>query len=373
VEVVYEYGAVPALLFEQPPLPGLSRWAPLLPPVDPRLSLGEGGTALVDAPSIAADLGVDRVCLKNESANPTWSHKDRFNFVVVSAAVREGAPGVVLATSGNHGISAAAYAARAGLKCVVLIRDTTPAAVKAAMLAHGATVVVVPWAKRLSLMGELRDKLGYHPISNCDPQVVVGHSFGPEGYKTIAYELFLQLDRRPPSVVYVPTGIGELLFGVAKGFAELKQLGLTATVPRLVACEPAARAPLTQAVATGTLSARVADAPTDAHSIGVLMNSARGAIALRQTNGWTAPVTDDALRRARQRMARAGVWAELSAAAAVAGLEHDLARDRRADGTVVCLVTSSGFKDGAGDLAVPRAQDWESLSAALQARGHVLP
>lgn len=123
VEVDYAYDRVPEGLFASPGATaarhGLDRWAPLLPPLAAP-GLGEGGTPLVD-------LG-DGVLVKDESRNPTWSHKDPLNRCTVSAAVACGAPGVVVASSGDHGASAAAYAARAGLRCVVVTSPQPPPA-----------------------------------------------------------------------------------------------------------------------------------------------------------------------------------------------------------------------------------------------------
>src|SRR4051794_7655842 len=139
VEVTYAYDRVDRGLFAQPPLPGLERWAPLLPPLAPGLAMAEGGTALVAAPELAAWAGLDEeLFIKDESRNPTWSHKDRFNLCSISVAVASGAPGVVLASSGNHGASAAAYAARAGLPCIVLVSPETPPAVQSFVQAYGA-------------------------------------------------------------------------------------------------------------------------------------------------------------------------------------------------------------------------------------------
>ncbi|WP_237534425.1 pyridoxal-phosphate dependent enzyme, partial [Streptomyces sp. SID3343] len=121
VEVDYAYADVPPDLFERrTPRGGLERWAPLLPPLHAP-GLGEGNTPLVD-------LGAG-VFVKDESRNPTWSHKDRINRCTVSAAAAIGAPGVVVSSSGNHGASAAAFAARAGLPCVVFASAGGPPAV----------------------------------------------------------------------------------------------------------------------------------------------------------------------------------------------------------------------------------------------------
>ncbi|MEV0623066.1 pyridoxal-phosphate dependent enzyme [Nonomuraea sp. NPDC050404] len=339
LEVVYDYAKVDRGLFEQEPGPDLARWSPLLPPLEVP-TLGEGGTPLVR---------FEDVHIKDESRNPTWSHKDRLNRVAVSAAVAAGAPGVVVASSGNHGASAAAYAARAGLRAIVLTSADSPPAVQAFVRAYGAKVVSVPAEARWPLLREVVDRLGYHPVSN---QTVThtGHPFGPEGYKTIAYEVFLQLGE-VPAAVFAPTGYAELLFGVWKGFVELMLLGLTEKTPRMFSCESAAGGPHAKALATGAPAAIVEMGPTDAYSVGGTVGGYRGVLAVRDSGGEAVLVTDDEMRRAQRDLARAGLWQELSGAAGLAG-HRRLRRDF--DGPVVCLATSSGFKDvGVGGERYP--------------------
>ncbi|MGE4012085.1 MAG: pyridoxal-phosphate dependent enzyme, partial [Alphaproteobacteria bacterium] len=205
LEIAYRYERVDPRLFDQPPLPGLDRWAPLLPPLLPGLSLGEGGTALVESPHMAAWANLKtELYVKDESANPTWSHKDRLNLCTISAAVASGAPGVAVASSGNHGASAAAYAARAGIKCIVVASHGVAPAMRQFVAAYGAALVTVPMEARWPVLRELVKRTGFQPVSNLT-HFHTGHPFGPEGYKTIAYELFLGLGRRVPGSVIVPT------------------------------------------------------------------------------------------------------------------------------------------------------------------------
>ncbi|GAB2938311.1 pyridoxal-phosphate dependent enzyme [Nonomuraea fastidiosa] len=329
VEVDYDYAKVDRTLFEQQPGPDIARWSPLLPPLDAP-TLGEGGTPLIE---------FGDVYIKDESRNPTWSHKDRLNRVTVSAAVACGAPGVVVASSGNHGASAAAYAARAGLPAIVLTGDAPPA-VQEFVRSYGAKVVSVPVDKRWPLLRQVVDELGYHPVSN---QTVThtGHPFGPEGYKTIAYELFLQLGT-VPAAVFSPTGYAELLYGVWKGFAELRLLGVTDRTPRMFSCETAAGGPHAKALAAGLPAAIVEIGPTDAYGVACPVGGHRGVVAVRDSGGEAVLVTDEDLRKAQRDLARAGLWQELSGAAGLAGRRR-LRRDF--DGPVVCIATSSGFKD----------------------------
>ncbi|QYC38229.1 Threonine synthase [Nonomuraea coxensis DSM 45129] len=339
LEVVYDYDRVDRRLFDQEPGPDLARWAPLLPPLAAP-TLGEGGTPLVE---------LEGVFVKDESRNPTWSHKDRLNRVAVSAAVAAGAPGVVVASSGNHGASAAAYAARAGLPAIVLTSADSPPAVQAFARAYGARVLSVPAERRWPLLREIVDRLGYHPVSN---QTVThtGHPFGPEGYKTIAYELFLQLGA-VPAAVFAPTGYAELLFGIWKGFTELRLLGLTGSTPRMYACESAAGSPHAHALDTGAPAAIVEAGPSAAYGIAGGVGGHRGVLAVRESGGEAVRVSDQELRAAQDALAGHGLWQELSGAAGLAAYRR---LGRAFDGPVVCVATSSGFKDvGVGTRTFP--------------------
>ncbi|MFI8825455.1 pyridoxal-phosphate dependent enzyme [Streptomyces sp. NPDC053431] len=355
LDVDYAYDRVPDDLFTRPAAHGLDRWAPLLPPLAAP-GLGEGNTPLVRL--------ADGVWVKDESRNPTWSHKDRLNRVTASAAVASGARGIVVSSSGNHGASAAAYAARAGLPCVVFTSPLAPPAVASHLRAYGATVLTVPSASVRPLMRRIVAELGYQSVSSVTDTAHTGHPFGPEGYKTIAYEIALDLGRAP-AAVHVPTGYGELLFGVAKGFQELARLGVTGSVPRVYAAEPAAAGALTEAMRGGADTARVPVGPTDAYAIDCEISGYRGVVALRATAGAARTVTDTQMRDAQAELAAQGLWCELSSAAGLAGLRAHGPTDE--DGPVVCVVTSSGYKDTATarDAHAPMDLRWDELKALL--------
>jgi threonine synthase len=359
LEVDYAYEDTPADLFTDPVRGGLDRWAPLLPPLDAP-GLGEGATALVP-------LG-GSVWIKDESRNPTWSHKDRLNRVTVSAAVHQAAPGIAVASSGNHGASAAAYAARAGLRCVVLASAGAPPAVASFLRAYGAVVLPVPEDRRWPLLNAVCDRLGFHPVSNLT-RTHTGHPFGAEGYKTIAYEIHAELG--VPAAVFAPSGYGELLFGIWKGFVELHRLGVTDRLPRMFGCEPSAGGPLAAAVRAGVPTAVVPVAPTEAYAIDCAAGGHRAVRAVLDSRGAALLVTDAEMAQARDRLASQGIWAELSAAAGLAGLHQRAPAEEEFDGPVVCVSTSSGFKDlGMGAAPLETVEPtWESVSRILKTSG----
>ncbi|WP_308430208.1 threonine synthase [Streptomyces djakartensis] len=357
VEVDYAYDQVDPVLFATATGRGssLDHWAPLLPPLAAP-GLGEGGTPLIEVET--------GVFIKDESRNPTWSHKDRMNRCTVSAAVASGAPGIVVASSGNHGASAAAYAARAGLRCVVITGPELPPAVDSFLNAYEAVVLPVPWEARWPLMRRIVDRTGLHPVSSLTT-THTGHAFGPEGYKTIAYEIHQDLG--VPAAVFVPTAYGELLFGIWKGFTELRRIGLTERLPRMYACQPTAAAPLAEAMRHGAPAAHVTVGLTEAYSIVSPVSGYRGVVTIQDSGGQVLELSDAQLETANQELARAGLWTELSSAAGLAGLRTvvDL------DGPVVCISTSSGFKNRSVGLRRTEtiAPDWDDVRSRLHAAG----
>ena len=344
LEIDFDYGRVSATLLRQAPLPGLDRWAPLLPPLKPGLSLGEGGTPLIPALGTGQWVGLDGpLWLKDESRNPTWSHKDRLNLCVVSTALAVGAPGIAVASSGNHGAAAAAYAARAGLPCVVITSPNAQPAFRHFLAALGCDVVVVASEQRWPVLNRIVAETGFMPASNVT-RFHTGNPFGPEGYKTIAYEIFAALGETLPATVVVPTGYGELLYGLAKGFRELVRFKLAASAPRIISAEPGVRAPLAAARQRNVAAAETPGPDSLAAGIACTVGGFRGLAALSE--GDSAFVFGEAtLADAALRLAREGLWQEYSGAAGIAALREAMQRGERIEEPVVAILTSSGLKE----------------------------
>ena len=217
------------------------------------------------------------------------------------------------------------------------------------------------------LMRELVHRAGYMPASSITA-THTGHPFGPEGYKTIAYELYQQLGGRVPAAVFVPTAYAELLYGVWLGFKDMQRVAGIGPLPQMIACEPAAGAPLRAALSAGRPVVKVDEAPTAAYSIVVGSNSYRGVLAVRESEGEALALTDEEITTAQMALGREGLWAEFSSAASLAGLRQAAARRMSFDGPVVCLMTSTGFKDQgipAPELP-PVAPTWEAVQGILQ-------
>lgn len=367
LEIEFDYTKVPPDLLRQPPLPGLQRWAPLLPPVAPHVSLGEGGTALIEGARIGKWIGLDDpIWLKDESRNPTWSHKDRLNYCIVGAAVATGARGIAVASTGNHGASAAAYARRAGLRCVVVSSPDAQPAFEHFQTRLRSDFILVPRDERWPALRRIIDETGFMPASNLT-HFHTGNPFGPEGYKTIAYELFAQLGGRVPATVVLPTGYGELLFGVAKGFQELMKLGVSDRVPRILSAEPGVRAPLAHAMARNLAAAEVTGPGSLAAGIACTVSSYRAAVALRASNGRALTFSESTLVEAATELAHEGLWQEYSGAAGLAALREARERGEAIEEPVVAVLTSSGLKDVPATAIVSSSRDRPSLDELIAA------
>ncbi|WP_206674166.1 threonine synthase [Pseudactinotalea suaedae] len=350
--------------------PGLFRYRPLLP-IDggPVVSLGEGGTPLVPLPRLGAELGLPGLTLKDESRNPTWSYKDRLAAVAVTKAVQQGREVVVVSSTGNHGAAVAAYAARAGIRCVVLTLASAPLAMTTLMQSYGAvTVAVEKPTDRWLVMRQVVEERGWVPMSGFVGPPSGSNPFGVEGYKTIAYELHAELGGVPDAIV-APVAYGDALAGLARGFQELIALGMSTQVPRLIAAEPFG--PYEDALQHGWRAQAAQPAgSTVAFSIGTPMATWQGWDALSRTHGAAASADDEQTMAAQRRLAGLeGIFLEPSSTVAVAVLPELVSRGvLGGEDRVVVLGTSSGLKDVPTAAAgLPATPVIEPTVAALDA------
>ncbi|MGD0198107.1 MAG: threonine synthase [Solirubrobacteraceae bacterium] len=306
---------------------------------DPIVTLGEGSTPLVLAERLSERVGAE-VYLKLEGLNPTGSFKDRGMTCAVSAAVREGAKAVICASTGNTAASAAAYAAKAGLRGVVIVPDGRIATGKLAQaLMHGARVIALRgnFDKALELVRALA---GRHPIALVNSV----NEFRLQGQKTAAFELLDDLDGRLDALC-IPVGNAGNITSYWKGFVE------AGAAPRMLGFQAAGAAPL-------VLGHVVAEPETIASAIRI-GNPARweeAIDAMRASRGAIRAVSDDEILAAYRLLAASeGVFCEPASAASVAGLLK-----YGADGAerVACVLTGHGLKDP---------------DAALEQAGAVLP
>ncbi|MGB0093563.1 MAG: threonine synthase [Solirubrobacteraceae bacterium] len=310
-------------------MPGLiERYVERLPfaAEDPVVSLGEGSTPLVLAERLSERVGAE-VWLKLEGANPTGSFKDRGMTCAVSAAVREGAQAVVCASTGNTAASAAAYAARAGLRGAVIVPEGKIATGKLAQaLMHGARVIALRgnFDEALKLVRELA---GRHPVALVNSV----NDFRIEGQKTAAFELVEALDDELEALC-IPVGNAGNITAYWKGFVELGRR------PRMFGFQAAGAAPLVH-------GAPVEQPETVASAIRI-GNPARweeAMDAMTSSGGAVKAVSDAQILAAYRWLASAeGVFCEPASAASVAGL---VVHGARGAGRIVCVLTGHGLKD----------------------------
>jgi threonine synthase len=301
------------------------------------VTMGEGWTPLIET-----RLDGMPVKAKLEFMMPTGSFKDRGMTVMVSYLKQRGINHVLEDSSGNAGASLAAYAARAGMRCRILVPETASFPKIAQMAATGADVVTINGSRQDVADAALRyAREIFYASHNWQP-------FFVEGTKTLAYELWEQLSFSIPDNVIVPLGYGSNVLGCARGFAELKRCGEASTVPRLFAVQAANCAPLFAAFQAGVeklvptgISATVAEGIASARPTRV-----REVLrAVRDSGGGIVAVREEEIVDALGLLARTGLYVEPTSAAAAAGLRQLIACGAiAADQTTVLVLTGSGLK-----------------------------
>jgi threonine synthase len=348
---------------------GLWRYGDLLPTNPERtISLGEGHSPLHRLDRAGSALGLSCLLAKDETRNPTWSFKDRLACMAVSVARDFGADVVVSSSSGNAGASVAAYAARAGLKCVVFTYRGAAGPMVSQMRGYGATVVAVENKQdRWTLMAHAVRRFGWFPTSPFFGPVVGSNPYGIEGYKTIAYEIAEAMHWEVPDWCVLPVCYGDALVGIWRGFADLMALGWTHRMPRMVAAEVSGS--LETALANGleTPPEILRNHASLAGSIGANRGTFQALDMIRRSNGAAAMIGDDAILRWQHILATAeGLYVEPATAAAPAAVEQ-LARAGMigSQDSVVLLLTASGLKDPAATAAAQRSALSVSADLAL--------
>jgi threonine synthase len=306
------------------------------------ITLGEGGTPLVAAPWLGHFTGLERVYLKNETANPTWCSKDRVNTVSITVGHALGAHGIVASTTGNHGASMVAYSARAGIPAVALCSPHSDIIHRAMIAALGGTAIVSE--RREEIVKYLVQQQGWFPATSMADSDGP-NPYGVEGCKTIAYEIYETLHGLPDAVL-VPAASGDLLYGVFKGFRELAELGLTDRVPRMIGCQAEGAAPLALALREHLDEVPVLPHPaTVAISIGDDTSGKCALEAVRASGGDVVTISDDDILAAQRQLAANGLLLETASCSSVAALKAAVARGALgAEKRAVCLVTGAAVK-----------------------------
>lgn len=335
----------------------LSHYGPLLdlPRDVSAITLHEGNTPLISAPSLARDWDASEVWIKFEGANPTGSFKDRGMTAAVSVAAHQKATTVACASTGNTAASAAAYAARAGMQCLVLIPGGKVAVGKlAGAIAYGARVVQID--------GSFDDALRLvRALSESRPVTLV-NSINPhrlEGQKTASFEICDALSRAPDWLA-LPVGNAGNITAYWMGFRQYHALERTG-LPRLLGVQAEGAAPLVLGHAV-----EKPETVATAIRIGKPARAQEALDAARESRGRILAVSDEAILAAQRRLASEGIWVEPASAAGVAGVEHEVSAGRLDLKTrcLVCVCTGHGLKDPS---VITKGFSQETVPAELEA------
>ena len=376
LEVTYDYERVAATMTRERIAAGprtIWRYADLLPVADPNpVDLGAGFTPLVRADRLAAELGLGELWIKDDTANPTGSFKDRVVSVALTKARQLGFKIAACASTGNLANSVAAHAARAGMDSVVLIPHDLERAKVTMTSVYGGRVFAVQgsYDDVNRLCAELTSEQPEWAFVNVNVR-----TYYAEGSKTLAFEVAEQLGWQAPDHVVVPIGSGSQLTKVAKGFQELWQVGLLDEEPsvRVSGAQAEGCSPVATAFAEGTDAIRPVKPHTIAKSLAI-GNPADGWYALdtiRKSGGSCASVTDEEVLDGIRLLARTeGIFAETAGGVTIATLAKLAAQGViRRDERVVAMITGHGLKtvEALADVVGPTATIAPTLDSFAEA------
>ena len=320
---------------------------PGLEEVEP-ISMEEGGTPLMHAGAVGEAYGLSELWLKNETANPSATYKDRFASLAISQYAHEKAPAVALGSAGNAGSAVAAYAAKAGIPCYVILPAGGVFARAQQAMAYGARFIRADGEVNdcIDLIEKGVSQFGWKNACT----TMLHNPLASEGYKTIVYEMFLQLGEKLPDMIVCPIGGGILISKMYRACKELIALGLAEKMPRLVGVQAAGCPPVVWAIENGAEETPVwKDPATIAGSINdpVTFEGVTALHVIRQSNGLAVSVTDEEILEAMKLCAsKEAVLAEPASAATLAAVKKmKEAGQIRPDEKVVTIITGSALRD----------------------------
>jgi threonine synthase len=332
------------------------------------VSLGEGGTPLHKADRLAKTMGLTRLYLKDETRNHTNSYRDRAAALLTSNALDLGAETLVCATNGNMGASLAAYTAKAGLLCHVLVPKVVDVGKLAQMIAYDAVIeetgdIVDDAIQKAAAIA--KETGWYQATAELNPLVV-------EAQKTISYEICEEF--AVPDWVIVSMGSGGTIYSLWKGFVELKELGLINTLPRMTGVQTEGCAPI-----VNTLSKEPAPATCNPSTralailVGEPLQSELAIKAIQESKGLAVTVSDAEILTAELQVAKLeGVFAEPASSAVVAALQKLKGNQISNDESIVCLITGSGLKATDVLQALSKKQKTAGLGIAVSTKQRIL-
>lgn len=337
------------IVFKNSSIKGMQKYGSILP-YETFPTLGEGDTPVVKLEKMAELLGVKEIFIKNEFQNPTGSHKDRMSPLVVARALELGKKGIVAASSGNAGISIAAYAANSGLDCKIISLPNVNMAYKAAIEATGAELVIVDEVDdiaadgRWGYMKKMVEEYDWYPATNYILPAVGSNCFGVQGYKTIAYEIYEEFGDNLPEYIFVPVSRGDLLWGIFEGFKELLKLGYIDVLPKLVCVEPFKR--LSKVLEGEDYRKEFPGEYSLTASIGGSTVTYQSYTAIRNSGGFAIDIPQDNVIDDVRQMAHFGLYLESSSSVVFSALKRAVEKrilDKNC--RILIIGTSGGFKN----------------------------
>lgn len=321
------------------------RYAPFYPYLNlaPWLSLGEGQTALVPSAHLKEKIGMTDLWFKNETQNPTWTFKDRGTACSIQNALALGYKRFGTLSSGNMGASVAAYGGRAGMDTFIMLKDNVAREKIDALSVYGA--------RAFKVYGDYRQLYDRLLEIGTDYDIYFSLSDDPlrvEGYKTLAFELFEQMQGKLPDYLAVPLGSGGLCRGILKGFEELRAADFTSTIPKFIGVQARGNSPTVDAFEKGrdrierfenslTLD-HVLENPYPPSGNQVLRK-------LRTYEGILLKVSNHEILDAMRLLSQEGIFAQPASATSLAGLIQAVKKDLiPSDSRAVVVVTGSGLK-----------------------------
>ncbi len=319
------------------------KFKPYLPEVRNVVTMGEGGTPLHKAERLAKEIGLKNLYLKDETRNPTNSFRDRCAALMVSNALDYGHDSVICASNGNMGASMAAYCAKSGLTCHVIVPKMVDVGKLAQMMIYDA--IIEEHGETVDESNVRAESLAketgwYQATAEFNPLAV-------EAEKTISYEVVEQFG--VPDCFVVSMGSGGTIYSLWKGFKDLRVLNKIERIPRMIGVQAFGCAPIVEALVKNE-SAPIDVSDPYTHAFGIFVrnpvNGKKALQAIKDSEGAAVTVQDSEIFSAEQEIARLeGIFAEPSSSATIAALKKLVDQDvvDRED-TVVCLITGSGLK-----------------------------
>ena len=355
LDIIYDYDYIKTILTKEKLAArrdnSMWRYRELLPVEEdtPNTPLRVGWSPLYEADTLAKQLGIKKLYVKDDGINPTASLKDRASAMAVAKAREAGAKVIACSSTGNAASSLAGNAAAAGLKTYIFVPSRAPKGKVAQLMTFGATVISVQgsYEETFELSKQAIDKWGwYNRNAAINPYL-------SEGKKTVALEIMEQLDWKAPDYIAISVGDGCSIAGLWKGLKDLYAIGFIDKLPRLISAQAEGCCPLNRAIETGEpWHPMEENTLADSIAVGVPRNADKALMAIRESNGLTVNVSDEEIMAAQKLLGRTcGVFGEPAGVTGAAGLKKLCEQGKiPADATVVSVVTGNGLKDVANAI-----------------------